>query len=45
MGSTSAGTCISRSSGFASRMQRAEKASEKTAPAMAVVDTCFSSRA
>ena len=33
------GTCISRSRGVASRTQRAEKTSENTVPAMAVVET------
>ena len=42
MGRISAGTCSSRSRGFASRMHNSEKASENTVPAMAVVDTCRS---
>ena len=39
MGRISSGTCISRSSGVASRTQRTEKTSENTVPAMAVVET------
>ena len=39
MGMISVGTCSSRSRGFARMTQAAEKASENTVPAMAVVDT------